>query len=505
MFAGPHAAPVAELVKNLTARTKEHPEDAWGFYYLGRAHYLAYHLKKVEIPAQIDWHGGRDTKPSKIDLVPVDPPFGRGVLAKEGMKEDEQRVHVIEGIKALSRAIEIDPSKAEFHLCLASLLEESQPFAGQLDVLPGVSDPSTAKGDWPDLDASLQQVAQKLPAEDAVKSARGYLEVTQPELFDLNGRARKGMALAVYSLRNDPSNDVKEAARKLLREDWMEFAVDEYFRAFCLGLATEAKLSELPLTMGPALEKFACYEAGKAFLRLSKDRADRKDEKVRIATVEAGVKAFEKVPPCNAITPIIIPMHETSSVSDLLAPSTRTGFDLDGTGRHTQWSWVKPETGILVWDPDHSGTITSGRQLFGSVSWWMFFRNGYEALDALDDNRDGQLSGPELEGLAVWFDRNGNGVCDPGEVIPIDQLGIAAISCRATTMDGESPANPQGLRMTDGRVLPTYDWIAHPAADHRKSVILPSLASLAALAGLSTFGALSARRRHRTAPQEKST
>jgi len=36
-------------------------------------------------------------------------------------------------------------------------------------------------------------------------------------------------------------------------------------------------------------------------------------------------------------------------------------------------------------------------------------------MDALDDNHDGWLTGNELHGLALWYDRNGNGKCDPGK------------------------------------------------------------------------------------------
>jgi hypothetical protein len=49
--------------------------------------------------------------------------------------------------------------------------------------------------------------------------------------------------------------------------------------------------------------------------------------------------------------------------------------------------------------------IRDARQLFGSRTWWIFFRDGYEALSVLDDNRDGQLTGAEMEGIAVWVDR----------------------------------------------------------------------------------------------------
>jgi hypothetical protein len=67
----------------------------------------------------------------------------------------------------------------------------------------------------------------------------------------------------------------------------------------------------------------------------------------------------------------------------------------------------------------------------------------------------------ELEGLAVWHDRNGNGVCDPGEVVPVASLGIVAISCR-----GEKGGHPDvaatarlGVTFRDGRSRPTFDLL----------------------------------------------
>jgi len=97
---------------------------------------------------------------------------------------------------------------------------------------------------------------------------------------------------------------------------------------------------------------------------------------------------------------------------------------------------------------------------YGDDAIGLVKQNPYQALDTLDDNRAGELSGAELDGLAVWFDRNGDGVADLGEVILVDQLDIAAISCRATDHEGSSLANMTGLRMTDSRTLPTFDWVA---------------------------------------------
>ena len=155
-------------------------------------------------------------------------------------------------------------------------------------------------------------------------------------------------------------------------------------------------------------------------------------------------------------------------MSPALSPALLEGvaavsFDLDGTGRDQSWPWVSPETSILVWDPEETGEVTSGRQLFGSVTWWLFFDDGYRAMDALDDNRDGELSGDELVGLAVWTDANSNGVSEEGEVVPIGETGIEAIACVQTDTSMGMPANLSGLRMSDGRVLPTYDWVAQEA------------------------------------------
>lgn len=72
--------------------------------------------------------------------------------------------------------------------------------------------------------------------------------------------------------------------------------------------------------------------------------------------------------------------------------------------------------------------------------------------------------GAELAGIAVWFDRDSDGLSDPGEVVPVEELGIAALATRATAAVGRSLANFCGLELRDGRVLPTYDWVLEPVS-----------------------------------------
>lgn len=59
----------------------------------------------------------------------------------------------------------------------------------------------------------------------------------------------------------------------------------------------------------------------------------------------------------------------------------------------------------------------------------LFFENGYHALATLDDDGDGELAGRELRGLALWQDRNGDGVSDDGEVKPVGAYGVVSLSC----------------------------------------------------------------------------
>jgi hypothetical protein len=96
--------------------------------------------------------------------------------------------------------------------------------------------------------------------------------------------------------------------------------------------------------------------------------------------------------------------------------------------------------------------------MIGERTWSVVWSDGFEALRALDDNRDGELTGGELRGLALWRDENGNGVSDPGEVLPANVHGIAALSLRGAAARPGLVTAPEGVRFEDGRTRPLYDW-----------------------------------------------
>ncbi len=236
-----------------------------------------------------------------------------------------------------------------------------------------------------------------------------------------------------------------------LRKAWEDRAVAAYAKA--MGDAPKVRNGFLV----PPVE----LEAGRYIRAIlePRDALSRDEEKL-----VAAAQGMEKLdgPRSRVVTPIIFPLDGARPLESLLASTISVGFDLDGQTLGAQWPWVKGDTALLVWDPEGLGQIRSGRQLIGSVTWWLFWENGYTVLRALDDDRNGWLEGAELDGLAAWQDGNSNGVSDPGEVRPLSAVGVRRLSAMASGLVGDMPMNGGGLEMADGRVLPTYDWITAP-------------------------------------------
>lgn len=159
------------------------------------------------------------------------------------------------------------------------------------------------------------------------------------------------------------------------------------------------------------------------------------------------------------VTPIVIPLSDASFES-LVDRDAGVAFDLDGSGLSRHWGWITPKAAWLVFDAKESGQITSGLQMFGNVTFWIFWRDGYQALGSLDANGDQLLEGEELSGLALWHDANGNGISEPGEVKPVSTYGIDQLSCRSESIGLDLRQSLRGVRFKDGTTRPTYDWFA---------------------------------------------
>jgi tetratricopeptide (TPR) repeat protein len=191
---------------------------------------------------------------------------------------------------------------------------------------------------------------------------------------------------------------------------------------------------------------------------------DQEKDKEEIAILRERTKKLEALP--RPITPLVVPLEAGLPVGDLEDRGACVAFDADGSGLKRKWSWVTPKAGWLVYDPSGKGEVSSALQMFGSVSFWLFWDDGYQALAALDDNSDGELTGDELRHMAIWQDLNGNGRCDPGEVRSLADWGVVALSCKCQR-DQYHPDriqwSPTGVRFRDGSTRPTFDLHLHPA------------------------------------------
>jgi tetratricopeptide (TPR) repeat protein len=230
-----------------------------------------------------------------------------------------------------------------------------------------------------------------------------------------------------------------------------ERAIKEYREVIETAWVKEKDLTRAPLGWHSVTAEAAGYLI--PLLDKDKDRAE-------IDVLRDRIKRMSSVP--RPITPIAVPLRDGLTASDLEDRSARVTFDADGTGLKKSWTWITNDAGWLVYDPHGTGEIGSALQMFGSVTFWMFWENGYQALAALDNDGNGILAGRELQGLAIWQDIDGDGVSDRGEVRRLVEWGIVGISCRYVR-DGKHPDgiaySPRGIYFRDGSIRPSYDFI----------------------------------------------
>lgn len=448
-FASPQPVPVQRIIDSATKAVAAKPTDAHAYYVLGRAHYLAWFLKSSQVPAfesrpadpayrvAPDWQVNfytvfqRRSEARKRTLekwgIKTDPPlvrdrqrFSADVDAEAAAMQKSNWVpspipqkelddHAIAATVALRKAVDLDSRYALAIVCLASLQEQFATRAGELN-LP--------------IDASPPRDRQNRdPAAVALE--------WQNEALTNFGRAYRHSIAEDRKVEGRPSEGIESLVSV--------GAIEGYLR---LAGVLSANLS----TTRPA-----SYPAGLTVTRQL------------IPEMKADLERLQALKQ-HAITPIVFDFQRGGVLADRLRP-LEVEFDMNGDGASDLLrQWTRPTTGFIVWDPLQTQTITSGQQLFGSVTWWLFWSDGYEALLSLDDDSDGPISGDELTGLSVWFDRDGNGRSDSDEVMPVELLGIVSIACRADHIDSsaaaESPASRKGITLQTGVVLPTFDWVA---------------------------------------------
>lgn len=396
---GPKYVPIPRLIENLAAAIQKNSKEAESYYLLGRVHYFAF-VAPEDVPKEA-------YRPGETLAV-----YGEkeNLYFYSGFGNDSQGKSRVPGPSGYKRTEEQQLAHvraAVQNLSLSLKLRGEKPLPRKPDEWRYASQPG------------LYELCLACALEDGAKWA-----------------PRVG---AVGALKPTP-------------ESWNDAAIESYWLAFQRAEAEDLK------DRAGIMRTLVSEEAGASYRRLVEKRSKvTEEEKSRFVRIAKTLETLSKRP--RAITPIVFSLTPSASLDSLLQ-ARRVRFDLDGTGKRQVSAWPRPETAILCWDPAGTGKITSGTQLFGSSTWWLFWRDGYAALAALDDDRDGWLAGRELRGLALWFDRNGNGVSESGEVTPIERTSVGALAVRAMGLESGSPVNSRGLRLKDGALLPTWDWVA---------------------------------------------
>ncbi len=187
-------------------------------------------------------------------------------------------------------------------------------------------------------------------------------------------------------------------------------------------------------------------------------------------------------------SPIALDLDGSGSVDRI---GGQFDFDFDGDGETEAVSeWFAPTEGILI-DTRIGGELT-GLHLFGDQGG--AYPDGYAKLARLDADGDGEVSGSELIGLAIWVDANSNAQLDPGERTGVAAYEIVALSTTHRDLASEAV-------LTDGSVMVTQDlWFPGEgggAAIQLGQVRLAALGLLGLLAA-----AIAARRRKESLDDE---
>jgi tetratricopeptide (TPR) repeat protein len=362
---------------------------------------------------------------------------GRAIM----MVPDVRKVPVDRLVANLERAAAENPLDPQRQINLARL--HAMAYALKTDALPAVSSRSEEKTEIPYYPSGsvVPEAVQPAPTADNAAKAAGHL--------------KKAIQHYDAALKLAPDNMVAVLGRGWAREQLGDTAgaIADYRLAISRSWPVDAKVK-----MVMPSQRFITREAIGYLIPL----LDPKRDALEIRDLQDKSEQLEKRP--RAITPIAIPLEDDLPLSAILDPLARVRFDADGAALDREWTWITPRAGWLVYDWDGRGEITSALQLFGSVTFWLFWSNGYDALGALDDDGNGTIAGGELRHLAIWRDANRNGRSDRGEVKPLAAHRIRSLSLDHIVVSGDDDDRlaafaPCGAVMVDGRTRPTYDVV----------------------------------------------
>ncbi|MEM8678646.1 MAG: hypothetical protein AAGF97_04730 [Planctomycetota bacterium] len=409
MFMRPTFVPTERLTKNVVTYLAEHPRDAKAYYNLGRIHYLAFVNESRLVPST----GGKDYPAVAADHLLSGEwiHFERDQLARSRALEEQ-------GVTSIQ---ELDDAAAQaFYDRMAEIYQQLEQENWQPEPLT---------------EAELNRHA--LAAVTAFQQAIA--------LESDNGLYQLGLASLLETM-------AQRQADATIRDLQTQMAATRYQLAFDAARENDNRLERIPIT---GLKSIVSLEAGKAIERIYGERGD--PVPANVVEQLQKMQSLERGP----ITPIVFALDNRPYAE--LESGRTVAFDLDADGSAKPWKWLRPDIGILVWMPLSESVVTSGAQLFGPFAFHQLWTDGYAALNALDDDRNGRLQRGELNGIRVWFDRDSNGEMTAAEVVQLEELGFESIEVRPHRDADGILSHPTGIQRRNGEAVKTWDWHARPA------------------------------------------
>jgi hypothetical protein len=133
-------------------------------------------------------------------------------------------------------------------------------------------------------------------------------------------------------------------------------------------------------------------------------------------------------------------------------------------GESPRTEWVSSRNPWLALDRDGSGCIDDQSELFGSPV--QGGKNGFDKLAVYDENHDGWIDAADgvYSKLVLWFDRDQNRRCTPGELVGLADAGLVSIELGYATPDEVPAGSHEGEHATI--------WVRRPNGELRHGRII---------------------------------
>ncbi|MCX5688289.1 MAG: hypothetical protein NTV94_00600 [Planctomycetota bacterium] len=302
MWARTIEVPAARVISNLNKRIAKSPGDAVAYYNLGRVHSYLVSRGGDQVPS----YDGVD-EPTSLPSIRAPEHELKAAFADAAQ-------HAQAAITALNTAIKLQPARGSFRYALANVAEASIPLVDAIRTAP-MLDVNVVAAE----DAAAAQVIIKNLLQPGANVDQILKSATTPEARfgdDASMASLRALQWALIRERSKAKPGQLPLLNKAIAAAWRAEAIEQYFETFTLSIANESRHTEQSLD---GLASFIAYQAAKDYCRLV---PESQQPKVRRDIIAAAIKSFESLPPCSAITPILVPMTSPgdSGIEALLAP-----------------------------------------------------------------------------------------------------------------------------------------------------------------------------------------